>query len=82
MLANIVPPLNWNSRPRRRNEAVVQELFPTSPRFSRLIFTPLGEDEGSQDTGDNVLTTAVFEDIWGVARQVFIAACVFVCLTD
>lgn len=53
----------------RRDAYNAGQLFPSSPRFSRLLFTtPEANDNDEEDT--NVLTKAVFDDIWDVAKKV------------
>lgn len=76
----------------RGDAAIVQQLFPSSPRFSRLLFTPLdvsgdghtvvsdnkeniSDSSSSYSSDSNVLTKAIFEEIWNVARQVSTAIC-------
>lgn len=54
----------------RQDEFNVEQLFPSSPRFSQLFFTTLGPDGGSYDGDENALSTAIFDEVWQVAQQV------------
>lgn len=54
----------------RRDEIDAEKLFPSRPRFSRLLFTALEPDNDSQEDGTNVLTKATFDEIWDVADKV------------
>lgn len=54
----------------RQDEVDADQLFPSRPRFSRLLFTTLESDNGSEGDDTNVLTTATFDDIWDVADKV------------
>lgn len=53
----------------RGDEVDAEQLFPSRPRFSRLLFTTLdNSDDSERDT--NVLTKATFDEIWDVADKV------------
>ncbi|CAN0151168.1 unnamed protein product, partial [Scytosiphon promiscuus] len=54
----------------RRDAFDVEQLFPSSPRFSQLLFTPLHTGDETDGDPTNVLTEAIFDDIWGVAEKV------------
>lgn len=55
-----------------QNARKVQEMFPAHPRFSRLLFRALDDGGGGHNnTGaPNVLTKAIFDEIWGVVHEV------------
>lgn len=55
---------------RRRDAFDAEQLFPSSPRFSRLLFTTTEADDDSDEEDTNVLTKSIFDDIWDVAEKV------------
>lgn len=58
--------------PYRRNAAEVAQLFPSSPRFSQILFTTSETNYSSREEDTNVLKKEIFDDIWIIAEKVSI----------
>ncbi|CAM9109438.1 unnamed protein product, partial [Ectocarpus sp. 8 AP-2014] len=67
---SVTSTLSSRGTDRRRNADEVAQLFPSSPRFSQILFTTPEPNYSSHEEDTNVLKKEIFDEIWSIAEKV------------